>query len=107
MSTFSRHTKIIVAFVVIIAVGYGIALFWQSQSGVPASFTSARLQGAIIAQTIVNNSNESTAELDAINKFDQQGDYTDALASTTDLINRSAGLRNEAVELSAQVTQMT
>ena len=107
MSTLSRRTKIIVAFVVIIAVGYGIALYWQSRNGVPASFTAARLQGAIIAQTIVNNSNESTAELDAINKFDQEGDYTDALASTTDLINQSAGLRSEAVQLSAQVTQMT
>ncbi len=107
MSTLSRRTKIIVAFVVIIAVGYGIALFWQWQSGVPASFTAARLQGAIIAQTIVNNSNQSVTELDAINKYDQEGDYVDALASTTDLIKQSAGLRDEAVQLSAQVTQMT
>ncbi|HEY5220887.1 MAG TPA: hypothetical protein VIJ29_01930 [Candidatus Paceibacterota bacterium] len=107
MSRFSRRTKIIAAFIIIVAVGYGLALFWQAENGVPASFTAARLQGAIIAQTIVNNSNQSVTELDAISKYDQEGDYADALASTTDLINQSASLRNEAVQLSTQVTQMT
>ena len=107
MSTFSRRTKIIAAFIIIVAVGCGLVLFWQWQNGVPASFTAARVQGAIIAQTIVNDSNQSTDELNAINKYDQEGDYTDALASTTALINQSAGLRNEAVQLAAQVQQMS
>ena len=107
MATFSRRTKVIAAFIIIVVAGYGLAMFWQSQNKVPADFTAARLQGAIIAQTIVNNSNQSVNELQAISKYDQEGDYTDALASTTDLINQSAGLRNEAVQLSAQVTQMT
>jgi len=107
MSKFSRRTKIIAAFIIIVALGYGLALFWQAENGVPASFTAARLQGAIIAQTIVNNSNQSVDELNAINKYDQEGDYADALASTTDLINQSASLRDEAVQLSTQVTQMT
>lgn len=107
MHKFSRRTKIIAAFVIIVAVGYGLALFWQAENKVPADFTAARLQGAIIAQTIVNSSNQSTAELNAINQYDQKGDYKDALASTTDLINQSAGLRSEAVQLSAQVSQMT
>jgi dynactin complex subunit len=106
MPTFSRRTKIIAAFIVIIVVGYGFAVFWKSQNRVPSDFTAARLQGAIIAQTIVNNSNQSTDELKAINQYDQQGDYTDALASTTDLIYQSATLRSEAVQLSAQVSQM-
>ncbi len=107
MSTFSRRIKIIAAFIIIIALGYGFALFWRVQNAVPTNFTVARTQGAIIAQTIVNNSNQSTDELDAINKYDQEGDYTDALASTTDLITRSAGLRTEAVQLAAQVRQMS
>lgn len=104
---FSRRTKIIAAFIVLVAAGYGFAIFWQSQNKVPASFTAARQQGAIIAQTIVNNSNSSTAALAVINKYDQEGDYTAALASTTALINQSAGLRNEAVQLAAQVQQMS
>jgi hypothetical protein len=107
MSKFSRRTKIIAAFIILVALGYGLSLFWESQNKVPADFTAARLQGAIIAQTIVNTSNQSTDELNAINQYDQEGDYSDALASTTDLINQSAGLRSEAVQLSAQVSQMT
>jgi len=107
MPTFSRRTKVIAAFIILIALGYGLAILWQSQNKVPTGFTAARLQGAIIAQTIVNSSNQSTNELSAINKYDQEGDYTDALASTTDLINQSAGLRSEAVQLSTQVGQMT
>jgi hypothetical protein len=107
MSTFSRRTKIIAAFIIIVAAGYGLVLFWRAQNAVPANFTAARLQGAIIAQTIVNNSNQSTDELSAINKYDQEGDYTDALASTTALISQSAGVRTEAVQLAAQVQQMS
>ena len=107
MPTFSRRTKIIAAFIILIAVGYGLVLFWRAENKVPADFTAARLQGAIIAQTIVNSSNQSTDELAAINKYDQDGEYSLALASTTDLISQSAGLRTEAVQLSTQVSQMT
>ncbi len=107
MPTFSRRTKIIAAFIILVGVGYGLVLFWQAQNGVPANFTAARIQGAIIAQTIVNDSNQSTNELSAINKYDQEGDYTDALASTTALIKQSAGFRNEALQLAAQVQQMS
>jgi hypothetical protein len=107
MRKFSRRTQIIVGFIVIIAVGYGIAKFLEAQNGVPPSFTVARTQGAIIAQTIVNNSNQSTDELQQISKYDQEGDYKDALASTTALIAQSAQLRAQAVQLSQQVSQMT
>jgi hypothetical protein len=107
MSKFSRRTKIIATFIIVVVVGYGIAKFWQTANKVPASFTAARLQGAIIAQTIVNNSNQSTAALEAISQYDENGNYSEALASTTALINQSAGLRTEAVQLSAQVGQMT
>jgi len=106
MFKFSRRIKIIAAFIIIIVAGYGFAMFWKSQNKVPTDFTAARLQGAIIAQTIVNSSNQSTDELSAINKYDQQGDYANALASTTDLIKQSAGLRSEAIQLSTQVSQM-
>jgi hypothetical protein len=107
MSKFSRRTKIIAAFIIVVVVGYGIAKFWQAENKVPAGFTAARLQGAIIAQSIVSSSNQSTAELEAISQYDKDGDYSEALASTTALINQSAGLRTEAVQLSTQVGQMT
>jgi hypothetical protein len=107
MSKFSRRTKIIAAFIIVVAVGYGLSLFWQHENEVPADFTAARLQGAIISQTIVNSSNQSTAELTAISQYDEEGDYKDALASTTALISQSADLRDQAVQLAAQVSQMT
>lgn len=107
MLNFSRRTKIIAAFLVVIAVGYGIALYWESQSGVPQDFTAARLQSAIIAQNIVNDSNQSTATLQTINTDDQKGDYKDALALTSDLIAKSQDMRNQAVDLSNQVKSMT
>jgi hypothetical protein len=107
MSKFSRQTKIIAVFLVLIAVGYGIAKFWEAQGGVPQNFTAARTQGAIIAQNIVNSSNQSTNELQQINTYDQNGDYNAALASTTALINQSADLRTQAVQLSEQVSAMT
>ncbi len=107
MLTFSRRTKIIAAFVAVIAVGYGIALYWQSQNGIPKDFTAARLQSAIIAQNIVNNSNQSTATLQTINEDDRKGDYKDALALTTGLIAKSQDMRDQAVELSNQVENMT
>jgi len=108
MAKISSRTKIIAAFIIVIAVGYGIMRFWEAESnGVPADFNSARDQGAIISETIVNTATSSTLALEEINKYDQQGDYRDALASTTDLINQSASLRDQAVQLSTQVSDMT
>jgi hypothetical protein len=107
MSNFSRRTKIIVIFLVLIAIGYGFAKFWEAENSVPQTFTAARVQGAIIAQNIVNSSNQSNDELEQINKYDQDGDYTAALASTTALIQQSADLRTQAVQLSEQVSAMT
>jgi hypothetical protein len=107
MPKFSRRTKAIAAFLIVIAVGYGIALYWQSRNSVPADFTAARLQSAIIAQNIVNSSNQSTATLQTISQDDQAGDYKDALALTNQLITQSQDMRNQAVALSNQVEDMT
>jgi hypothetical protein len=107
MPTFSRRTKAIAAFLIVIAVGYGVALYWESRNKVPSDFTAARLQSAIIAQNIVNNSNQSTATLEKINQDDQQGNYTDALTLTNSLVSQSQDLRNQAVDLSNQVENMT
>ncbi len=107
MAKISRRTKIIVVFVILVVAGYGIAVYWGSRNQVPIAFTNARLQGALIAQNIVDISNSSTAELAQVNKDDQQGDYSDALTLTTNLVNQSEQLRNQAVDLSNQVGTMT
>ena len=104
----SQRTKIIVIFVIIIVIGSGAAaLLWQSQNQVPQSFTDARLKGAAIAENIVQMSSSSTDELSQVNTLDNQGNYTDALTKTTDLVTQSQALRDQAVQLSNQIGAMT
>jgi len=107
MAKISRSTKIIVVFVILVIAGYGIAIYWSNRNQVPIAFTNARLQGALISQEIVDISNSSTAELAQVNKDDQSGDYTDALTLTTNLVNQSEQMRNQAVDLSNQIGSMT
>ncbi len=103
----SRRTKYVLIFVAVVAVGYGIVRFVQGSNAVPQDFTNARMQGAIIAQNIVNLSNQSTATLEQIDRLDQEHDYTQALALTTSLVAQSQGIRDQAVQLSGQIQQMT
>jgi len=106
MGNFSRRTKWIVGFVVVVAAGYGLFKLVSGESGVPQPFTDARLQGAIIAQNIVNASNQSTATLEQISTLDQKGDYKDALTLAEGLVAQSADIRNQAVSLSSEISTM-
>jgi hypothetical protein len=103
----SPRTKIIVIFIIMLAVGSGAAALWQGQNQIPQSFTQARLQGAAIAENIVSISSSSTAELAQVNTLDKQGNYTDALSMTTDLVTQSQTLRDQAIKLSNQIGAMT
>jgi hypothetical protein len=107
MPKLSRRTTIIIVFVVVIALGYGLTLFWQSQNQVPVAFVNARAQGATIAQNIVNISNQSDATLTQVNADDAKGDYKDALTLVSGMITQSEDLRNQAVQLSNQIQIMT
>ncbi len=107
MPKFSRRTKAIAAFIIVIAAGYAVAWYWEGRNKVPASFTAARLQGAIIAQSIVSTSDQSTNTLEKIDQYDKEGDYADALTLTKGLISQSTDLRNQAIDLSGQIQNMT
>jgi hypothetical protein len=107
MGRFSRRTKIIVAFVVIVAVGYGVFRLISNTNAVPVSFTDARDQSAIIAQNIVNASNQSTATLEQIDALDEKGEYTQAITLTQGLVSQAVDIRNQAVSLSTQIGSMT
>jgi len=107
MAKLSRRTTIIIVFVVVIALGYGLTLFWQSQNQVPVAFVNARAQGATIAQNIVTISNQSNATLAEVNADDAKGDYKDALTLVSGMITQSEDLRNQAVQLSNQIEIMT
>ncbi len=107
MGKFSRRTKAIAGFLALVAAGYGVFRLVNGAPAVPVGFTDAREQGAIIAQNIVNASNQSTATLEQINALDKRGDYTQALTLATNLVNQSVDIRNQAVALSSKISSMT
>ncbi len=107
MARFFTRNKAIIAFIVVIVAGYALVLFWQSKNQVPVAFVNARAQGAIIAESIVTTSNQSTATLEQVSQDDQDGDYKDALTLVTGMVSQSATLRNQAIDLSNQIQQMT
>ncbi len=102
----SRQTKIIVVFLALIGVGVATAWFSSRKNGVPADFTVARQQGALIAQDIVNLSDQSTNDLTQVNALDKSGDYTDALVLTTNIVTKNQALHDQALSLSGQIEAM-
>jgi flagellar basal body-associated protein FliL len=102
----TRQTKIIAVFLALIVVGAAMAWFSSRKSGAPADFTQARAQGALIAQNIVDLSNQSTANLTQVNSMDKAGNYTDALVLTTNIITKNQALHDQAVALSDQIEAM-
>jgi len=103
----SRRTKIILGFIAIVVLGYAVVKFTQGSNAVPQNFTDARLQGAIIGQNIVNLSNQSMDALSKVNALDKKQDYGNALTATGDLVTKSQEIRDQAIQLSAQIEQMT
>ena len=102
----SRNTKIFLGAIGVAIVGMlGFRLL--SSSAVPQDFIDARIQGAIIAQNIVGLSNQSVNDIEKINQLDQQKNYAEATNVALEAIQKSRDIRNQAVELSNQVSKMT
>lgn len=87
--------------------GYWLSSFLGLTVGIPGEFTNARLQGALIAQNIVNLSNQSVLDLVEINKYDQARNFREALNLTGEVLQQSQEIRDQAIELSKQVEEMT
>jgi hypothetical protein len=90
-----------------VLLGTGAFALFKQQNQIPQSFIEARSEGAAIAANIVSLSNQSATTLQQVNKLDEQGNYTDALTMTTDLVNQSQQLRDQAIALSTQIGNMT
>ena len=107
MTELSRRTKIFIAFVVML-VGGGVLTYIASTSrGVSPAFLESRMQGALIAQTIVSLSQKSTNSLEEINKLDREGSYTKALTMTNQLITQNKEIKDQAIALSKELESMT
>ncbi len=108
MASFLQRPRVYFVAVIVVAGGYLLVVFARSiGGGVPAEFSDARLQGAVIAQNIVNLSSRSMADLEAINKLDKSGNFTEALNLVTAAVTRSQEIRDEAVKLSGELEKMT
>ena len=106
MFRISRRVGIFII-IALAALGYTAVRLWAYSGGIPEGFAEARLQGAVIAQNVVNLSNDSVSELEKIDELDKKGDYMQALDLTTKVVSRSREIREQAVLLSQQVEAMT
>lgn len=107
MMHLSHRTKIIIAFVVILVGGIILTYLASVSSGVSSSFLEARMQGALIAQSIVDLSQNSSHSLEEINKLEKQGNYKDALKMTEELITQNKEVKEKALALSKEIETMT
>ena len=103
----SRRFKLFLTFAVIVVLGYGASRLLSSSYSVPSEFQNARMQGALIAQNIVDLSNQSSRDLEEVNALDENGKFDDAFARTNELVERSVEIRNQAVALADEVGKMT
>jgi len=108
MTHFSRRTKILVAFLVVLFGGTVVTyLAGRANGRIPSEFTESRLQGALIAQNIVKLSNESVRDLETIGKLDRERNYDEALNIAVLAVVRSQKIRSEAIKLSEELEKMT
>ena len=104
----SRRLKVVAGFVLILLAGYsGVTLWKNAGASVPQELSDARVQGAIISESIVGLSAKSAADLDKINQLDKERKYAEALKLTADVIDQSREIRDKAVALSEQIGIMT
>ncbi|MEK7187752.1 MAG: hypothetical protein AAB691_02820 [Patescibacteria group bacterium] len=107
MDQLSRRSKVVIAFVVMVIGGGVLTYLMGASRGVSPAFTEARMQGALIAQGIVDISTKSTASLEEINKLDRAGKYAEALTLTNQLIEKNKEIKERAIALSKELEAMT
>lgn len=107
MLRLSRRVKIILGFIVLVALGYGASLYWESRNGVPVAFMDAQSRGAVIAENIVSLSQQSNVTLEQVNADELKGNDKAALALVSRMVSDAQTMRNQAVDLSNQIQMMT
>lgn len=107
MNELSHRTKIIIAFFVMVVGGSILTYLASFSGGVSASFIEARMQGALISQSIVDLSKKSASSLEEINRLDRSGSYGKALEMTNQLIAQNREIKEKALALSRELETMT
>ncbi len=99
--------KIFVLAGILVAGSLVISLVLSFDGGVPKEFSEARLQGAMISQTIVELSSKSTLDLESIGRLEKAGNYKGALEVVASAVKRSQEIRENALKLSKELEKMT
>ncbi len=107
MRYISKKTGLFLLFVAVVLGAYFGTRAFGGFASVPPGFSDARLQGALIAETIVNLSNKTVSNLELINDLDRERKYRQALEETVKLIAQSKEMRDQAVALSNETQKMT
>lgn len=102
-----KRVSVYVAAVLAVIVFYFVYTLIRSSGGVPEVFSEARIQGALIAQGIVETSLASAKDVEMINKLDKEGRYKEALELVAVTLTKTQEIRNQAVQLSAELEKMT
>lgn len=103
---FNWTAKIAVSVGAVLLAGFLISWFRLSSADVPGIFQEGRMQGAIIADSIVGLSNDISADLSKVNQLDLDGNPREALNLTTAIRLKVIDLRLEANSLSEEVKKM-
>lgn len=106
MLPISRKTTIILGLAIVIAVGY-FARLGNTFEAVPPDLLAARQEGSVIAQDIVNLSNDFSSDLEKINQLDKERKHAEALNIATDMLQRIPEVKNRATDLSKELEKMT
>jgi DNA repair ATPase RecN len=73
---------------------------------IPQDFLKARQEASVIAQVIVNFSNDSAKRIEDISKLNSKGDYMEALNLVTAEMEKNREIRQKAISLSANLGTM-
>ena len=102
-----RRIRLLVLFILVILIAYFIVRFLPLEiRKIPKDFLKARQEASLIAEKIVNLSDESRAKLEEIAKLDRDRDYTNALILISKEIERNREARDRGIELAAHLEIM-
>lgn len=103
----SKKFRTILVFVAIVLVAYFlIRLIPINAQKVPKEFLEARANASLIAQDIVNISNDLTKSLEQVNQFNSEKKYTEAINFLAQEINRNKDLNQKAIKFSEELGKM-
>lgn len=106
-SKIPRKTRLLIIFILIILAAYFIVHFFISGvKTVPEEFLRARQEASLVAQDIVNISNNSGNTFGEIARLDKEGKYKEALVLVSRELENNRQARAKAISLSMQLETM-